>query len=135
MYDLIDIFNTFRLFDLCNDRDFIITVLEDAKASDVRLLDVRQLTDITDYMVIANGTSRRHVVAMAERVREAGLKLELRPFAVEGEGEGEWIVLDYGDAVIHLMMPDRRVFYDLDGLWDPELGEILKQRRQLTGDG
>ena len=115
--------------------DFIITVLEDAKASDVRLLDVRQLTDITDYMVIANGTSRRHVVAMAERVREAGLKLELRPLAVEGEGEGEWVVLDYGDAVIHLMMPDRRVFYDLDGLWDPELGEILKQRRQLTGDG
>ena len=115
--------------------DFVITVLEDAKASDVRLLDVRQLTDITDYMVIANGTSRRHVVAMAERVRAAGLKLELRPLAVEGEGEGEWIVLDYGDAVIHLMMPDRRVFYDLDGLWDPELGQILKQRRQLTGDG
>jgi ribosome-associated protein len=72
---------------------------------------------------------------MAERVREAGLKLELRPLAAEGEGEGEWIVLDYGDAVIHLMMPDRRIFYDLDGLWDPELGEILKQRRQLTGDG
>ena len=44
-------------------------------------------------------------------------------------------MLDYGDAVIHLMMPDRRVFYDLDGLWDPELGQILKQRRQLTGDG
>ena len=115
--------------------DFVITVLEDAKASDVRLLDVRLLTDITDYMVIANGTSRRHVVAMAERVRKAGLKLELRPLAVEGEGEGEWIVLDYGDAVIHLMIPDKRVFYDLDGLWDPELGEILKQRRQLTGDG
>jgi ribosome-associated protein len=115
--------------------DFVITVLEEAKASDVRLLDVRQLTDITDYMVIANGTSSRHVVAMAERVREAGLKRELRPLAAEGEGEGEWIVLDYGDVVIHLMMPDRRVFYDLDGLWDPELGEILKQRRQLTGDG
>ena len=115
--------------------DFVITVLEDAKASDVRLLDVRLLTDITDYMVIATGTSRRHVGAMAERVREAGLKLELRPLAVEGEGEGEWIVLDYGDAVIHLMIPDKRVFYDLDGLWDPELGEILKQRRQLTGDG
>ena len=115
--------------------DFVITVLEEAKASDVRLLDVRQLTDITDYMVIANGTSSRHVVAMAERVREAGLKHELRPLAAEGEGEGEWIVLDYGDAVIHLMMPDRRVFYDLDGLWDPELGEILKQRRQLAGDG
>ena len=115
--------------------DFVITVLEDAKASDVRLLDVRLLTDITDYMVIANVTSRRHVVAMAERIREAGLKLELRPLAVEGEGEGEWIVLDYGDAVIHLMIPDKRVFYDLDGLWDPELGEILKQRRQLTGDG
>ena len=115
--------------------DFVITVLEDAKASDVRLLDVRLLTDITDYMVIANGTSRRHVVAMAERICEAGLKLELRPLAVEGEGEGEWIVLDYGDAVIHLMIPDKRVFYDLDGLWDPELGEILKQRRQLTGDG
>ena len=74
--------------------DFVITVLEDAKASDVRLLDVRQLTDITDYMVIANGTSRRHVVAMAERVRDAGLKLELRPLAVEGAGEGDWIVLD-----------------------------------------
>ena len=96
----------------------IITALENAKALDIRRLDVRELTDITDDMIIANGTSRRHVSALAEQVRVAGRQLQRRALSIEGESEGEWVVLDYGEAVIHLMVPDARTFYDLEGLWD-----------------
>ena len=115
--------------------DCIITALENAKALDIRRLDVRELTDITDDMIIANGTSRRHVSALAEQVRVAGRQLQRRALSIEGESEGEWVVLDYGEAVIHLMVPDARTFYDLEGLWDTRLGEILRQQRELKSDG
>ena len=115
--------------------DCIITALENSKALDIRRLDVRELTDITDDMIIANGTSRRHVSALAEQVRVAGRQLQRRALSIEGESEGEWVVLDYGEAVIHLMVPDARTFYDLEGLWDTRLGEILRQQRELKSDG
>ena len=106
--------------------DCIIAALENAKALDIRRLDVRELT---------NGTSRRHVSALAEQVRVAGRQLQRRALSIEGESEGEWVVLDYGEAVIHLMVPDARTFYDLEGLWDTRLGEILRQQRELKSDG
>ena len=115
--------------------DCIITALENGKALDICRLDVRELTDITDDMIIANGTSRRHVSALAEQVRVAGRQLQRRALSIEGESEGEWVVLDYGEAVIHLMVPDARTFYDLEGLWDTRLGEILRQQRELKSDG
>ena len=83
----------------------ILDALEEAKAVDICQLDVRKLTDITDFMVIASGTSHRHVHAMAERVREAARQQQLRPIGIEGEAENDWILIDYAEVVVHVMMP------------------------------
>lgn len=107
----------------------IHAVLDDGKAEDIRVLDVRELTDVTDCMVVATGNSSRHVGALADRVLEAMREQGLRPLGVEGSDDSEWILIDFGDIVCHLMLPKTREFYDLEGLWDPGLGELLKNRR------
>ena len=112
----------------------ILDVLEEAKAEDIRQLDVRKLTDITDFMVIASGTSHRHVHAMAERVREAAHQKQLLPIGVEGEVENDWILMDYADVVVHLMMPEVREFYSLERLWNDHLGEAVQRRRDTFSD-
>jgi ribosome-associated protein len=107
----------------------ILDALEEAKAVDICQLDVRKLTDITDFMVIASGTSHRHVHAMAERVREAARQQQLRPVGIEGEAENDWILIDYADVVVHVMMPQVREFYSLERLWNDHLGEAVQRRR------
>ncbi|MDZ4185634.1 MAG: ribosome silencing factor [Desulfuromonadales bacterium] len=88
------------------------------KALNVRVLNVRGLSSLTDYLVIASGQSDRQVQAIAESVR-VGLKLhhELPPMAVEGLKEGRWVLLDYGDVMVHVFHEPVRDYYDLDGLW------------------
>ena len=112
----------------------ILHVLEEAKAVDICQLDVRKLTDITDFMVIASGTSHRHVHAMAERVREAARQQQLRPIGIEGEAENDWILIDYADVVVHVMMPQVREFYSLERLWNDHLGEAVQHRRDKFSD-
>ena len=112
----------------------ILGALDEAKAEDIRQLDVRKLTDITDFMVIASGTSHRHVHAMAERVREAARQERLRPIGIEGEAENDWILMDYADVVVHLMMPQVREFYSLERLWNNHLGEAVQHRRDTFSD-
>ncbi|PKN12956.1 MAG: ribosome silencing factor [Deltaproteobacteria bacterium HGW-Deltaproteobacteria-4] len=88
------------------------------KALNVRVLNVRGLSSLTDYLVIASGQSDRQVQAIAESVR-VGLKLhhDLPPMAVEGVKEGRWVLLDYGDVMVHVFHEPVRDYYDLDGLW------------------
>jgi len=88
------------------------------KAVDVRLLEVRGLSSLTDYLLIASGRSDRQVQAVAESVR-LGLKKEhaTLPLAVEGMNEGRWVLIDYGDVMVHVFQQPVREFYDLDGLW------------------
>jgi ribosome-associated protein len=88
------------------------------KALNVRVLNVRGLSSLTDYLVLASGQSDRQVQAIAESVR-VGLKLhhDLPPMAVEGVKEGRWILLDYGDVMVHVFHEPVRDYYDLDGLW------------------
>ena len=86
----------------------VLAALEDAKANDVRQLDVRRLTDITDWMVVASGTSTRHVLALADHVRTQVKVQGLSPIGTEGESGSDWVLLDYGDVVVHLMLPDTR---------------------------
>ena len=92
--------------------------LGDGKADDIRVLDVRGVTSITDYMVVASGRSVRQVKALVDRVIEAVRKKDIRPLGVEGENVGEWILIDYGDVVVHTMRPETRAFYQLEKLWD-----------------
>ena len=120
--------------DVARILDIVVRTLEDAKAEEIHELDVRKLTDITDFMIVASGTSHRHVNAMATRVREVAREEQLVPIGVEGEKESEWVLLDYGDLVVHLMMPQIREFYDLEGLWDDRLGKLMELGRDMLSD-
>ncbi len=96
----------------------VVEALEDMKAANIKVLDVRPLTDITDTMVIASGTSDRHVRSVADRVIEKAREAGFRPFGIEGEREGEWVLVDLPDVLVHIMVPRVREFYGLEKLWD-----------------
>jgi ribosome-associated protein len=96
----------------------VTTALEDMKAVNVRVLDVRGLTDIVDTMVIASGNSDRHVRSIAERVLEKTKAAGFRSLGTEGARDGEWVLLDLQDVLVHVMLPRVREFYGLERLWD-----------------
>jgi ribosome-associated protein len=95
-----------------------IAALEDMKAVNVKVLDVRKLTDVTDTMIVATGTSDRHVKSIADRVIERCRQAGHRAHGVEGEREGEWVLVDLQDLIVHVMLPRIREFYGLEKLWD-----------------
>jgi ribosome silencing factor RsfS/YbeB/iojap len=101
-------------------RDVVLNALAELKAVDVKALDVRGLTDITDTMVVASGTSDRHVKSLAERVTQRCKEAGFRPYGMEGERDGEWVLLDLQDVVLHVMLPRVREFYALEKLWAGE---------------
>jgi len=92
--------------------------LDDMKAQNVRVLDVRKLTDVADMLVIASGNSDRHVRSIADRVVQDAKKAGFRPVGVEGERDGEWVLVDLQDIIVHIMLPRIREFYRLENLWD-----------------
>lgn len=97
-------------------KDLVVNALENIKAKDVSVVDVRDRTSVTDFMIIASGTSNRHVKSLADSVlsdvRDEGVKAS----NVEGGGS-DWILVDLGDVVVHVMMPAAREFYDLERFW------------------
>lgn len=97
--------------------EIVLNALDDLKAVDVKVLDVRDQTSITDIMVIASGTSSRHVRALADSVAQQAKEAGFRPLGVEGEQGAEWVLIDLGDVVAHVMMPKTREFYALEKLW------------------
>ena len=98
--------------------EIVAGALDDLKAVDVHVLDVRHLTTVTDTMVVASGRSDRHVRAIAGAVVEQCKKAGFRPLGVEGERSGEWVLVDLADLVVHVMLPRVREFYNLEKLWD-----------------
>jgi len=96
----------------------VIDALADMKALDVRFLDVRGLTDIADFMVIASGTSDRHVRSVAQRVVEKAKEAGFRPHGVEGQQDADWVLIDLNEMIVHVMLPRVREFYGLEKLWD-----------------
>jgi ribosome-associated protein len=99
-------------------KSVVIDALADMKALEVKVLDVRDLTDIADFMVIASGTSDRHVRAVAQRVVERIKEAGFRPHGVEGQQDGDWVLIDLNEMIVHVMLPRVREFYGLEKLWD-----------------
>lgn len=98
-------------------RGIVVKALDDLKARDVVEIDVRGKTSITDLIVIASGTSSRHVKSIADEVVKSAKQAGLPPIGVEGEREAEWVLVDLGDVVVHVMLPRAREFYGLERLW------------------
>jgi ribosome-associated protein len=99
-------------------QDVVTAALDDMKAVNVKVLDVRGLTDIADTMIIASGNSDRHVKSIADRVVEKAKESGFRPLGKEGERDGEWVLVDLQDIILHVMLPRVREFYGLERLWD-----------------
>jgi ribosome-associated protein len=99
-------------------KTIVLAALDDMKALEVKVLDVRGLTDIADTMVIASGTSDRHVKSVAQRVVEKTKEAGFRPHGVEGQQDGDWVLIDLHDMIVHVMLPRVREFYGLEKLWD-----------------
>jgi len=93
------------------------TSLEDMKARDLRVLNVRELTTVTDYLLIASGTSGRHVRSLADKLIETAKHAGQPPLGVEGQDAGEWVLIDLADVIVHVMQPRVREFYKLEDLW------------------
>jgi len=99
-------------------RKIVIEALDDMKALEVKVLDVRGLTDVADTMVIASGTSDRHVRSVAKNVVEKTKAAGFRPHGVEGQQDSDWVLIDLHDMIVHVMLPRTREFYGLEKLWD-----------------
>lgn len=98
-------------------RDLVVNALEDLKGVDVKSIDVRGKTAITDFMVVATGTSDRHVKALADNVLKESRDAGVKPIGVEGERDAAWVLLDLNDVVAHVMTAEVRDFYNLEKLW------------------
>ena len=105
-----------------------IHALEELKAVDIRQIDVRDRTSITDLILVASGTSTRHVKAIADEVLRQTKAIGAVPLGVEGEREAEWVLVDLGDLIVHVMLPRVREFYGLERLWS--VAEEVRQGNQ-----
>ena len=98
-------------------RKIVVDALEELKAQILVVLDVRGIASFTDLMIVASGASTRQVKALADKVIERCRSAGVRPLGVEGEREAEWVLVDLGDIVVHIMLPQTRDFYNLEKLW------------------
>jgi ribosome-associated protein len=97
--------------------DIVLTSLNDGKAIDVDLYDVKKLTSMSDYILIASGRSRRQVSALADKLIRTVKENKFETLGVEGKTEGEWVLVDLGDIIVHIMHPGSREYYQLEKLW------------------
>lgn len=105
--------------------EIIIDALESVKGRDIVSLDVTGLTDVTDTVVVVSGNTNRQVKALSNAVLEDCKKAGFRSLGIEGADVGEWVLVDMGDTVVHIMLPDTRVFYELEKLWSMRPGDLV----------
>lgn len=98
----------------------LLKALEDLKGNDIATIDVRNLSDVMDTLIIVSGTSNRHVKSLVDNAIEEARTGGFKPIGVEGKEGGEWVLVDFGDTVVHAMLPTTRSFYDLEKLWSLE---------------
>ncbi len=106
----------------------IVTCLENGKGLDIKQLNVSELTTVADFMVLVTGSSSRHVKALATNAVSAMRDQGVRARGIEGEETGDWVLIDFGDVIVHVMQASVREFYDLEGLWQAGFGEALSKR-------
>ena len=99
----------------------IINSLEDIKAVNPIAINVKKISSLADYIIIASGTSVRHITAISEKVIDGLKKSKVKDVKVEGQSGDDWVLVDAGDVIVHLMSTEAREFYDLESLWDPDL--------------
>jgi ribosome-associated protein len=104
--------------------NIVINALEEVKGQDITTLNVSDLTDVMDTMVVASGNTNRQVKALANNVVEDCKKAGFQPIGVEGMDTAEWVLVDFGDIVVHVMQPTTREFYDLEKLWSVRPGDL-----------
>ena len=108
-------------------QQLVIEKLDDMKAQDIKVIDVRGKSSVTDLMIIATGNSTRHVKSLAQTVELAAKEAGVKPLGMEGEQQGDWVLLDLNDIILHVMLANVRDFYNLEKLW--EAGQSLPQAR------
>ena len=103
-----------------NITDLVVDALDDLKAVDTKIVDVRGLSSVMDFLVIASGNSSRHIKSLADNMVVKAKAAGCPPIGVEGENAADWVLVDLGDVVVHVMQPAARSFYDLERLWSGE---------------
>ncbi len=112
----------------------VVEALEDIKGHDISVLDIAEVSGFADYMVVVSGTSDTHVRAMAREASDRLRKQGVKPLNEDGADLGEWVLVDFGDVVLHVMRPEVRSYYDLETLWDADARAKIEQAREQTGD-
>ncbi|KOO02178.1 ribosome silencing factor [Vibrio nereis] len=97
--------------------DFLVDKVDDMKAQDIMTIDVQGKSSITDYMIVCTGTSKRHVSSIADHVAKESKLAGVEPLGIDGEEQGEWVVLDMGTTILHVMQEEQRELYQLEKLW------------------
>jgi len=108
-------------------KQLAINALQDLKAEDITVLDVKDKTSITDWLVVATGSSSRHVKSIANNVIVEAKKAGQPPLGIEGENDGEWVLVDMGDVIVHVMQRQVREYYDLESLWSVDVSARQEQ--------
>lgn len=108
-------------------KTLVTSTLDDMKAEDILVLDVKDKTSVTDWIIVASGSSSRHVKSMANNLLSVAKEAGVNPLGCEGQEEGEWVLVDLGDVIVHVMQRQAREYYDLESLWSVDVAHRQNQ--------